>query len=94
MENKDKEIEPNREVPSFHEIRSAKLKKYSLILMLILTLILAAFGTYIYLNTSYQQSKLTQNDQASANTELMHKMKQMLDDEKARQASPHQNQRW
>lgn len=87
MENKDKEIEPNRETPSFHEIRSAKLKKYSLILMLILTLILAAFGAYIYLNTSYQHSKLIQQDQTSANTELMHKMKQMLDDEKARQAS-------
>jgi uncharacterized protein len=87
MENKDKETELTKEVPSFNEVRSSKLKKYSLILMLILTLIVVAFGSYIYMSTSYQHAKLLQKDQASSNTELMHKMKQMLDDEKMRQAA-------
>jgi len=87
MENKDKETELNKETPSFNEIRSAKLKKYSLILMLILTLILVAFGAYVYMNTSYQHDKLVQKEQTPSNTELMHKMKQMLDDEKMRQVT-------
>ena len=86
MKNKDKKIEP-KETPTFSEMRSAKLKKYSLILMLILTLVLVAFGTFVYMNTSYQHDKMLQNNQASSNTELMRKMKQMLDDEKIRQAA-------
>ena len=86
MQKKDKETEP-KEPQTFSEIRSAKLKKYSLILMLILTLIIVAFGAFVYMNTTYQHDKMLQDKQASSNTELMHKMKQMLDDEKIRQTA-------
>ena len=86
MVKKIKEKRPKKENPSFNELRSAQLKKYSLILMLILTSVMIAFGTYLYMTTSYQQSKIIQKEQLeSSNAELMQKMKQMLDDEKKRQ---------
>lgn len=87
MVKKIKEKRPKKESPSFNEIRSAQLKKYSLILMLILTLSMIAFGTYLYMTTSYQHYKTIQKDQTSSSDELMRKMKQMLEDEKSRQAT-------
>lgn len=87
MVKKIKEKRPKKESPSFNEIRSAQLKKYSLILMLILTLTMIAFGTYLYMTTSYQHYKTIQKDQTSSSDELMRKMKQMLEDEKSRQAT-------
>lgn len=87
MVKKIKEKRPPKESSSFNEIRSAQLKKYSLILMLILTLGMIAFGTYVYMTTSYQQYKIVQQAQTSSSDELMRKMKQMLDEEKARQVT-------
>jgi|GEM_PF-244742 len=87
MVKKIKEKRPTKEKPSFHELRSNQLKKYSLILMLVLTLSMIAFGTYLYMTTSYQNYKLLQKSQTSSSDELMRKMKQMLDEEKARQAT-------
>ncbi|WP_041959772.1 divergent polysaccharide deacetylase family protein [Sulfurospirillum arsenophilum] len=87
MVKKIKEKRPKKENPSFNEIRSAQLKKYSLILMLILTLSMIAFGTYLYMTTSYQNYKTLQKDQMTSSDELMRKMKQMLEDEKARQTT-------
>lgn len=87
MVKKIKEKRPKKETPSFNEIRSAQLKKYSLILMLILTLSMIAFGTYLYMTTSYQNYKMLQKDQMTSSDELMRKMKQMLEDEKARQTT-------
>ncbi len=87
MVKKIKEKRPPKEPSSFNEIRSAQLKKYSLILMLILTLGMIAFGTYVYMTTSYQQYKIVQQAQTSSSDELMRKMKQMLDEEKARQVT-------
>ncbi|AOO64908.1 divergent polysaccharide deacetylase family protein [Sulfurospirillum halorespirans] len=87
MVKKIKEKRPKKETPSLNEIKSAKLKKYSLILMLILTLSMIAFGTYLYMTTSYQHYKIVQKDQKASSDALMQKMKQMLDEEKARQAT-------
>ena len=87
MVKKIKEKHSPKESPSFHEIRSAQLKKYSLILMLILTLSMIAFGVYLYMTTSYQQYQIVQKNQTSSSDELMRKMKQMLDEEKARQVT-------
>lgn len=87
MVKKIKEKRSPKESSSFHEIRSAQLKKYSLILMLILTLSMIAFGAYLYMTTSYQQYKIVQQSKTSSSDELMRKMKQMLDEEKARQVT-------
>lgn len=87
MVKKIKEKRPKKETPSLNEIKSAKLKKYSLILMLILTLSMIAFGTYLYMTTSYQHYKIVQKDQKASSDALMQKMKQMLEEEKARQAT-------
>lgn len=87
MVKKIKEKRPKKETLSLNEIKSAKLKKYSLILMLILTLSMIAFGTYLYMTTSYQHYKIVQKDQKASSDALMQKMKQMLEEEKARQAT-------
>jgi len=87
MVKKIKEKRPKKETPSLNEIKSAKLKKYSLILMLILTLSMIAFGTYLYMTTSYQHYKIVQKDQKASSDMLMQKMKQMLEEEKARQST-------
>ena len=87
MVKKIKEKRPKKETPSLNEIKSAKLKKYSLILMLILTLSMIAFGTYLYMTTSYQHYKIVQKDQKASSDALMQKMKQMLEEEKVRQAT-------
>ncbi|WP_263832565.1 divergent polysaccharide deacetylase family protein [Sulfurospirillum oryzae] len=87
MVKKNKENQKTEEGMPLTEIKSAQLRKYSLLIMLIFTLLLTAFGVYIYMTTSYERYKIVQKDQMSANDELMRKMKQMLDDEKMRQAS-------
>jgi len=87
MVKKIKEKRPKKETPSLNEIKSAQLKKYSLILMLILTLSMIAFGTYLYMTTSYQNYKTLQKDQMASSDALMQKMKLMLEEEKARQAT-------
>lgn len=87
MVKKIKEKRQKKETPSFNELKSAQLKKYSLILMLILTLSMIAFGTYLYMTTSYPGSKTIQKNQMTSSDELMRQMKQMLEDEKARQAT-------
>ena len=84
MVKKIKEKRSTKESPSKNEVRSAQLRKYSLILMLILTLLLLALGVYLYMTTSYQHYQTISKQQSASSDELMRKMKQMLDEEKAR----------
>ena len=86
MEKKINENENLQEGKPLSEIKSVQLRKYSLIIMLILTLMLTAFGVYLYMTTSYERYKTVQSDHGTSSEELMHKMKQMLDAEKERQS--------
>jgi len=79
--------ENTREGIPLREIKSVQLRKYSLLIMLVLTLMLTAFGVYLYMTTSYEHYyKTAQKEQGTSSAELMLKMKQMLEDEKARQS--------
>lgn len=87
MVKKINENKNTQEGTPLREIKSSQLRKYSLLIMLVLTLMLTAFGVYIYMTTSYEHYyKTAQKEHGTSSEELMHKMKQMLDDEKARQS--------
>lgn len=86
MLKKINESENTQEGVPLREIKSVQLRKYSLLIMLVLTLMLIAFGVYLYMSTSYEHYKSVQKEQGASSEELMHKMKQMLEDEKARQS--------
>jgi hypothetical protein len=87
MVKKINENKNTQEGTPLREIKSGQLRKYSLLIMLVLTLMLTAFGVYIYMTTSYEHYyKTAQKEHETSSEELMHKMKQMLDDEKARQS--------
>ena len=85
-----KHLKEKHHKKEYSEIRSAQLKKFSLIIMSILTCLLVAFGVYLYMSTLYKQTPVVQpqppQQQVSANDDLMRKMKQMLDEEKERQS--------
>ncbi len=87
MVKRNKEKRTKKVTPSHQEIRSSTLKKYSLMIMFVLTLVMIAFGGYLYMTTSYQHYKAIQQQQNASTDELMRKMKQMLDDEKTRLAA-------
>ena len=83
----ENDSENTREGIPLREIKSVQLRKYSLLIMLVLTLMLTAFGVYLYMTTSYEHYyKTAQKEQGTSSAELMLKMKQMLEDEKARQS--------
>ena len=83
----ENDSENTREGIPLREIKSVQLRKYSLLIMLVLTLMLTAFGVYLYMTTSYEHYyKTAQKEQGASSAELMLKMKQMLEDEKARQS--------
>ena len=86
MVKKINENETIQEGKPLREIKSVQLRKYSLIIMLVVTLLLTAFGVYIYMTTSYERYQSVQKVQSTSSEELMRKMKQMLDDEKVRLA--------
>lgn len=87
MVKKINENENTQEGTPLREIKSVQLRKYSLMIMLVLTLMLTGFGIYLYMTTSYSQYyKTAQKEQGTSSAELMQKMKQMLEDEKARQS--------
>lgn len=87
MVKKSKEKRSHKADSSRQDIRSSTLRKYSLILMLILSIAMVSFGVYLYMTTSYQHYKEVQKQQNASTDELMNKMKQMLDDEKKRLAA-------
>lgn len=87
MVKKNKENQNTQEGTPLAEIKSAQLRKYSLLIMLIFTLILISLGVYLYMTTSYERYKTVQKEQSVSTDELMSKMKQMLDAEKIRQAA-------
>ncbi len=86
MVKKINENKNTQEGTPLREIKTSQLRKYSLLIMLVLALMLTAFGVYIYMTTSYEHYYKTAQKEHGNNEELMHKMKQMLDDEKARQS--------
>lgn len=87
MAKLNKEKHPKTGASSSFEMRSNTLKKYSLVAMLVISIVMVAFGTYLYMTTSYQHYQAIKDQQSASTDELMRKMKQMLDDEKARLAS-------
>lgn len=87
MVKKNKEKSSNNVASSPKEVRSRTLKRYSLIVMLIMTVMILSFGVYVYMTTSYAHYQTVQKQNSASSEELMRKMKQMLDDEKTRLAS-------
>ncbi len=87
MVKKNKEKSSNNVASSPKEVRSRALKRYSLIVMLVMTVMILSFGVYVYMTTSYAHYQTVQQQNSTSNEELMRKMKQMLDDEKMRLAS-------
>jgi hypothetical protein len=87
MVKKSKEKRSRKAGSSPKEVRSSTLKKYSLVLMLVLSIAMVSFGIYLYMTTSYQHYKEVQKQQSASTDELMRKMKQMLEDEKKRLAA-------
>lgn len=87
MVKKNKEKSSNNVASSPKEVRSRTLKRYSLIVMLIMTVMILSFGVYVYMTTSYAHYQTLQKQNSASSEELMRKMKQMLDDEKTRLAS-------
>ncbi|MCD8543775.1 MAG: hypothetical protein LRY52_02655 [Sulfurospirillum cavolei] len=82
MVKKNKEKSSNNVASSPKEVRSRTLKRYSLIVMLIMTVMILSFGVYVYMTTSYAHYQTVQKQNSASSEELMRKMKQMLDDEK------------
>jgi len=87
MVKKTKKKYLNKTVPLRKEARSNTLKKISLIIMFVLSILMVSVGGYLYLTTSSQHAKVVEQQHNASTDELMRKMKQMLDEEKTRLAS-------
>jgi len=87
MVKKTKKKSLKKTVSLRQESRSNTLKKVSLIIMFVLSVLMVYLGAYFYLTTSSQHAKVVQQQHDASTDELMRKMKQMLDEEKTRLAS-------
>ena len=69
-----------------NEPSGMNFKKYGLIFLVLVLIPIAVISVYIYMDAYQQNLKVIQKQQTTSD-ELMHKMKQMLEDEKLRLAS-------